>query len=94
VTQPASREPQPAPLGVEAGQHLGHGQADQLGVGEARGSAEALANPEQAEEVVDCDVECGDEGVEFWWHTPYLGALALLVTACPPSVAHLEAIIF
>jgi hypothetical protein len=39
------------------------------------------------------DVECHDEGVEVGVHTPVLGALALLVTACFLSVANLESII-
>jgi hypothetical protein len=40
-----------------------------------------------AEEVVDEDVECRDEGVEFGFHRPYLGALNLFVTAYFPVVA-------
>jgi hypothetical protein len=39
------------------------------------------------------DVECHDEGVEVGCHRPYLGALALLVTACFLFTANLEAVI-
>ena len=75
------------------GDNLGDGQADQLGVGEARRSARTLAHAEQSEEVVDFDVACHDEGVEFGLHTPVLGALALLVTACFFFTANSESII-
>ncbi|HZU15285.1 MAG TPA: hypothetical protein VFD01_01565, partial [Candidatus Dormibacteraeota bacterium] len=36
VAQPVPREAPPAALGIEPEQDLGHGQADQLGIGEAR----------------------------------------------------------
>jgi hypothetical protein len=72
---------------------LGDSQADQFGVGEARRPARALSNAELDEEVIDLDVECHDEGVEFGLHTPVLGALALLVTACFPFTANSEALI-
>jgi hypothetical protein len=75
-------EPQPAPLGVAAQQDLGHRQADQLGVGQLGGTAWSSAG---AEQVVDGDVQCGDEGVEIGVHaasmvdvasaTPTLGTL-------------------
>src|SRR5215467_2914525 len=42
VAEPAARAAQPAALGVAAEQDLSDGQADQLGVGEARRSAWAL----------------------------------------------------
>jgi len=45
VTEPVLGEAQPAALGVEAEQDLGHGQADQLGVGEARRSAGPCRTP-------------------------------------------------
>jgi hypothetical protein len=84
---------QPAALGVAAEQNLGNGEADQFGVGEARWPARTLAHAEQTEEVVDLDVECHDEGVEIGLHTPLLGALTLLVTACFPSVANSASLI-
>jgi len=77
--------------GVE--QDLGHGQADQLGVGEARRSAGALPDAQPDEEVVDFDVACRDEGVEVALHTSRLGALALLVTAHLLVVADSESFI-
>jgi hypothetical protein len=86
-------ESQPAALRIATEQDLGDGQADQLGVGEASRSARTLACVQQVEEVVDLDVECHDEGVEFGMHTPYLGALALLVTACFLLTANSEALI-
>jgi hypothetical protein len=82
VAEPAAREPEPTALGVAAEQNLSDGQADQLRVGEARRPAGTLPDAELDEEVVDLDVECRDEGVEFGVHKPVLGALALLVTAC------------
>jgi hypothetical protein len=93
VAEPSAREAQPAALGVAAEQDLGDGQADQLGVGEARGSARTLPGAQLDEEVVDSDVECHDEGVEFGVHKPVLGALALLVTACFLIVANSASLI-
>jgi hypothetical protein len=93
VAQPAAREPQPAALGVAAEQDLGDAQADQFGVGEARRSAGTVPDAKVDEEVVDLDVECRDEGVEFGVHRPFLGALALLVTACFLIVADSESFI-
>jgi hypothetical protein len=90
VSEPVPRQAQPAGLGVEAEQDLGHGQADQLGVGEARRLAGTPPDAEQDEEVVDGDVPCRDEGVELGLHLPLLGALALLVTACFPSITNSE----
>jgi hypothetical protein len=82
VAHPVVREPQPAPLGVTAQQDLGHGQADQLRVGQLGWAAGAFAG---AEQVVDGDVECNHEGVEIGVHaasmvdvasaTPTLGTL-------------------
>jgi hypothetical protein len=88
------------PLGPAAEQHLGNGQTDQLGV--AQLGLAAGAGP-GAEQVVDGDVQCDDEGVEIGVHeasqevdvafaTPTLGALAPLVTARQPH-PHSEAII-
>jgi hypothetical protein len=93
VAEPATREPQPATLGVAAEQDLGHGQTDQFGIGEARRPARTLPDSELDEEVVDLDVECRDEGVELGLHKPLLGALALLVTACFPIVANSASLI-
>jgi len=93
VAEPAARKPQPAALGVAAEQDLGDGQAGQFSVGKARRSARALADAELDEEVVDLDVECRDEGVEFGVHKPVLGTLALLVTACFLIVADSESFI-
>jgi hypothetical protein len=100
VAQPSAGEPQPASLGVEAEQDLGDGQADQFGVTEPGASAGSRPG---AEQVIDHDVECDDEGVEVGVHeaslevdvasaTPILGALASLVTARHPQ-ANSEAII-
>jgi len=88
VTQPVPRQVQPVGLRVEPEQDLGHGQADQLGIGEARRLAGTAASFEADEEVIDGDVPCRDEGVELGLHLPLLGALALLVTACFPSIAN------
>ena len=100
VAQPLVGEPQPATFRTAPEQDLGHGQTDQLGVGELRTPARSLA---RAEQVIDGDVECSDEGVEVGVHeasqevdvafaTPTLGALASLVTARHPQ-ADSEAII-
>jgi hypothetical protein len=93
VTQPVPRQVQPVGLRVEPEQDLGHGQADQLGIGEARRLAGTAASFEADEEVIDGDVPCCDEGVELGLHLPLLGALALLVTACFPSIANSESLI-
>jgi hypothetical protein len=93
VAEPMPREAPPAALGVEPEQDLGHGQADQLGIGEARRPAGTAADAEQDEEVVDGDVPCRDEGVELGLHIPLLGTLARLVTACFPSIANSESFI-
>src|SRR4029453_19082738 len=88
VPQPGSGEPQPAPLGGEPEQDLGHGQADQLGVGEF--GPPAGADP-GAEQLVDADVQGDEEGVEVGvpeaslevdvaLATPTLGTLVSLVT--------------
>ena len=77
MADPAAHEPQPAPLRVAAEQNLSDGQADQLGIREARRATRALSDAKLDEEVVDFDVECGDEGVELRCHTSLFGALAL-----------------
>lgn len=52
VAEPAAREPQPGTLRAEAEKDVGDGQAAQLGVGDARRSARALAHAEQEEGIV------------------------------------------
>jgi len=93
VAQATGCKAQPAALRVAAEQDLGDGQANQLGVGEARRSARALSDAQLDEVVVDFDVECRDEGVELGVHKPLLGALALLVTVCFFFAANSEALI-
>jgi hypothetical protein len=83
VPQPATDGAQPAPFGVIAQQHLGDGQADELGVRQPRRPARSAAGLQQ---VINGDVECGDEVVETGVHgaslevdvaraTPTLGGL-------------------
>jgi membrane protein len=62
-------------------QDLGNGRANQLRVGQPRRSASSPADTQEPEQIVDLDVECHDEGVEFGLHTPYLGALTFLTVA-------------
>jgi hypothetical protein len=93
VAKAAVGEPQPAPLAVTAEQDLGHGQADQFGVAEL--GAAPWSHP-RAEQLIDHDIECDDEGVEVGGHeasqevdvafaTPTLGALASVVTTPQPQ---------
>jgi len=81
---------------VVAEQDLGHCQAQQFAVGQAGAAAGAKAWV-GADEVVDEDVQCGDEVVETGVHgaslevdvagaTPTLGGLVLLVMARHPRV--------
>jgi hypothetical protein len=92
VAQPLAGKPQPAPLRGNPQQDLRHGQADQLGVAELGRTAWPAA---WAEQLIDGDVPCDDEGVEVGVHeasqevdvataTPTLGALASLATARHP----------
>ena len=92
VAQPLVGEPQPAPLGAEPEQDLGDGQTDQLSIGEF-GSPSGPAT--RAEQLIDGDIQCDDEGVEVGGHeasqevdvafaTPTLGALASVVTTSQP----------
>ncbi|MFI6155501.1 ribosomal protein L7/L12 [Kitasatospora sp. NPDC051170] len=61
----------PAGLGVEAEQGLGHGQTDQLGVRQSRRAAQP---PRSGQMVIDLHVECGQEGVQlFGRHNPNAG---------------------
>jgi hypothetical protein len=100
VAEPPAGEPQPAAFAVHSEQDLGDGQTDQLGIGELGLAAGAGSG---AEQVVDGDVQCRDEGVEVGVHeaslevdvasaTPTLGALASVVTAQHPRPDY-EAII-
>src|SRR5215216_3940570 len=92
VAQPLVGEPQPAPLGAEPEQDLGDGQTDQLSIGEF-GSPSGPAT--RAEQLIDGDIQCDDEGVEVGVHeaskvdvadaTPTLGTLANVVTARHPQ---------
>jgi hypothetical protein len=89
VAQPVMGEPQPMALRTGAQQHLGDGQTDQLRVAELWRAARPEPGTNQ---LVDGDVQCGDEVVETGVHeaslevdvaraTPTLGDLASLVTA-------------
>jgi hypothetical protein len=100
MPQPLAGEAQPAPLGAEPQQDLGDGQADQLGIGELGRAAWPAAG---AQQLVDSDIQCDDEGVEVGAHeasqevdeavaTSTLGTLASVVTAQHPQ-ADSEAII-
>ena len=95
MSQPAVAEPQPAVLAVAAEQDLGDGQADQLGVRQARLAARMPAAWVGSQPLVDGDVQCNDEVVETGGHgaslevdvaraTPTLGGLVSLVTARRP----------
>ncbi len=92
MTKPGGGQPEPAVLGRAVQQDLGDGQADQLGVAELWWPARAAT---RAQQLVDGDVQCGDEVVEVGAHepssevdvaiaTPTLGGLVLLVTARRP----------
>jgi hypothetical protein len=100
VAQAAASEPQPAALGVAAQQDLGDGQTDEFGVGQLGAATRSLTG---AEQLVDHDVQCDNEGVEVGVHeaslevdvasaTPTLGALVSVVTPQDP-VLDSEAII-
>ena len=93
MPQPLVGKAQPAPLRAEAEQDLGDGQADQFGVAEPGRPSRSAA---RAEQLVDGDVQCHDEGVEVGVHqaslevdvamaTPTLGTLAALVTTQDPQ---------
>jgi hypothetical protein len=92
VPQPVGHRPQPAALGVIAQQHLGHGQADQLGVRQPGSAARPTAGLQQ---LIDGDVQCDDEVVETGVHgaslevdvataTPTLGGLVSAVITRRP----------
>ena len=92
MAQPLAGEPQPAALGAEPEQDLGDGQTDQLGVADLRWPARPAAS---AEQVINHDVACDNEGVEVGAHeasqevdeavaTSTLGALVSAVTPKHP----------
>jgi hypothetical protein len=92
VPQPVGDRSQPAALGVVAEQDLGNRQADELGV---RQLGRMAWSPTGFEQVINGDVQCGDEVVETGAHeaslevdaakaTPTLGGLVSLVTARHP----------
>jgi hypothetical protein len=92
MTQAGVDRAQPAPFGAVAQQDLGHGQADELAVGQPGWPAGAVAGLQQ---LADGDVECDDEVVETGVHeaspeldvakaTPTLGGLVIVVTPRPP----------
>ena len=103
MPQPAIADPQPAVLVMAAQQHLGDGQADQLGVRQPRLAARMPTPWVGTQQVVDGDVQCDDEVVETGVHeaslevdvaraTPTLGGLVSVVTPRHPR-AHSESII-
>ena len=88
VPQAGVDRTQPAAFGAVAEQDLGHGQADELAVGQLGWVARAPAGFQQ---LVDGDLQCDDEVVETGVHeaslevdvakaTPTLGGLVSLVT--------------
>jgi hypothetical protein len=103
VAKAAVAEPQPVVLAVAAEQDLGDGQADQLGIRQPRLAARVAGAGVGPQQVVDGDVQCGDEVVETGVHgaslevdvataTPTLGGLVSLVTPRRPR-SHSESII-
>ena len=84
MAQAAGDHAQPVAFAAGTEQDLGHGQADQRGVGELGRAAHPTAWAEQAG---DGAVECLDEGVEIGVHeasvvdvadaTPILGSLVV-----------------
>jgi hypothetical protein len=93
MVEPLAGVAQPAAFAVHPEQDLGHGQTDQLGVGQLGLATRTMPG---AKPVVDGDVQCRDEGVEIGVHeasqevdvafaTPTLGALAFHVTPRPNS---------
>jgi hypothetical protein len=84
---------QPAPFGAVAQQHLSDGQTDQLSV---RQLGWVAWSPAGLQQLINGDVQCGDEVVETGVHeassevdvataTPTLGGLVSLVTARHPQ---------
>jgi hypothetical protein len=92
VPETGTNKAQPVAFGAGAQQDLGDGQTDQLGVRQLGWVAWSLA---WAQQVVDGDVQCGDEVVETGVHgaslevdvakaTPTLGGLVSVVTTRRP----------
>ena len=103
MPESAVAEPQPAVLVMAAQQDLGDRQADQLGIRQPRLAARVPAAGVGAQQVIDDDVQCGDEVVEGGVHgaslevdvataTPTLGGLVSVVTPQRPR-SHSESII-
>ena len=103
MPEPAVAEPQPAVLVMAAQQDLGDRQTDQLGIRQARLAARVASAGVGAQQVIDDDVQCGDEVVETGVHgaslevdvaeaTPTLGGLVSVVTPRRPR-SHSESII-
>jgi hypothetical protein len=95
VPEPVGDRSQPAAFGVVAPQDLGHGQADELAVGQPGTSAWSAAGFQQ---LVDGDLQCDDEVVETGVReaslevdvalaTPTLGGLVTLVIPRPNSAS-------
>lgn len=102
MTQPCVREAQPVRLAGEPEQHLCDRQADQLGVGQQRWPTQP---PAVGQQVVDGDVQCGDEVVKTGVHevlrvdvavaTPSLDGLASFTPQPTPTTpTTLETIIW
>jgi hypothetical protein len=72
--QPLRDQTQPARFGADVEQRLGHGQGEQLGVGQPRAASGTAA---RAKIVADPDLECGREGAEVGRHNPSLNTLRL-----------------
>jgi hypothetical protein len=91
VPEPVTSKSQPVAFGAGAEQDLGHGQADQLGIRQLGWVAGSKAWTEQ---VVNGDLQCGNEVVEVGAHaapwvdgavaTPIFGGLVLLVITQQP----------
>jgi hypothetical protein len=97
VPHPGGRGPQPVALVVVAQQHLGDGQADQLGVGHLQWTTwAAAAEPKGRDDPVgEFHVQCDQKGVQVGDHedlhgltcvnTPILGTLRFYANPVPPA---------
>jgi hypothetical protein len=63
-----------------AQQDLGHGRADQLGVGQQRRPAQPSRRPDR---VIDLHVQCGQEGVEVLRHNMIIDTLPHALASTP-----------
>jgi hypothetical protein len=68
----AGQEPQPARLGTDPEQRLGHRESQQLSVGQPGRPPMAGG---LAQVIVDLDVECGQKGVQVGRHKLILNTL-------------------